>query len=147
MTRTSKILSLLAIICALSTGLLHAQSPEGVRFTTSFPFYVADQKMPAGTYTAKAPNINSQVLLIRNTDWSHSAFVQFDRTQSTEPAPQGEVTFHHYADADYLSTFTVTGEKIGMQLPEGGNEKRAALGTEGVAITKSVPLQSAASGY
>lgn len=146
MTHTSKVLSLLAVISALPTGLLHAQSPGGVRFTTSFPFYVADQKMPAGTYTAKLPNINSQVLLIQNADWSHSAFVPFDRTQRTEPVAQGDVTFHQYGDTDYLSTFTLTGEKTGMQLPESGTEKSAALGAEVVSTTKIVRLHSTA-GY
>lgn len=147
MKRTSKVLSLVAIMCALPAWPVHAQSSNGIRFTTSFPFYVADQKMPAGTYTAKLPNINSQVLLIQNTDWSHSAFVSFGPTESTEPVAQAEVTFHQYGNADYLSTFQLAGKKIGMQLPESGAEKRAAQGAERVATTKSVPLQSANSGY
>ncbi len=41
MTRTGKILSLAAAICALPAGLIHAKSfgtVQAVQFTTSFPF-------------------------------------------------------------------------------------------------------------
>ena len=43
MTLKTKILSLVATICALPAGLLHAQAfgaAYAVKFTTSFPFYV-----------------------------------------------------------------------------------------------------------
>ena len=146
MIRISKILSVAATICALHAGPLHAQS-EAVRFTTSFPFYVSSQKMPAGTYTARKLDIDSQVLLIRDVDSSHSAVVQYHPTQSIEPVSQGKVTFHQYGDADYLSGFTLTGDETGMQLPESIGEKRAALAEERVASTRSVALQSGVPGY
>src|ERR1700730_8526799 len=98
MTRTSKILSLVATVCALPTGLLHAQSVR-VEFTTSFPFYVAGQKMPAGFYKATMSNINDQWLLIRDANGSHSVIVQYDPTQSIEPVAQGLAKFHQYGDA------------------------------------------------
>jgi hypothetical protein len=147
MTRTSKILSVVATICALPTGFLHAQSIEGAQFTTSFPFYISDQKMPAGSYTVSEPNINSDVLLIRDADWSHSAFFGYNPTQSTDPVAQGEVRFHQYGDADYLSGLTLTGAETGMAIPESTAEKRAAQAKPEVASTKSVALQFGVPGY
>jgi hypothetical protein len=146
MTCKSKILSLLAIIWALPTGLLHAQS-YAVRFTTPFPFYVANQKMPAGSYTATKPNINDDLLLIRGADWTHSAFVLYNVTQSFQPVAQGLVTFHQYGDADYLSSFTMTGQDTGMRIPESIAEEKAAQTHPETASTKSVGLQFGVPGY
>lgn len=150
MTRTSKILSLVATICALPTGLLHAQSVGVAQFTTSFPFYASGQKMPAGTYRATMPNINGHLLLIRNVDSSQSALVQYDPTQSTEPVVQGLATFHQYGNAYYLSDLTEKGEETGMKIQESTAEKRAAkdaLAKNELASTKSVALQFGVPGY
>jgi hypothetical protein len=150
MTRTSKILSLVATICALPTGLLRAQSVGVAEFTTSFPFYISGQKLPAGSYMASMPNINGHLLLIRDIDSSHSAFVQYDPTHSIEPVAQGLATFHQYGDAYYLSDLTVTGEDTGMEILESTAEKRAtaaALAKHEVASTKSVALQFGVPGY
>src|ERR1700740_957305 len=124
MTRTSKILSLVATMCALPAGLLHAQSPEVAQFKTSFPFYVSNHTMPAGSYTVSKPNINSELLLIRDANGSHALLVQYNPTESTEPVAQGLVTFHQYGDTDYLSDLTLTGEEEGMKIPESIVETR-----------------------
>lgn len=147
MTRTSKILSLVATICALPTGLLHAQSIGVAQFTTSFPFYVSGQKMPAGSYTASQPNVSSDYLLIRDAG-AHSAFVFYNPTRSIEPAAQGLVTFHQYGDADYLSGLTVAGKDTGIEIPESIAEKRAAARAKPeVASTRSVALRFGVPGY
>lgn len=147
MTRAIKLLSLVATICALPAGLLHAQAfgtVQEVRFTTPFPFYVSSQKMPAGSYTVRQLSDNSDQLLIREADSSHSAFVVYNAIQSTEPVAHGKVTFHHYGDADYyLSGLTLTGEETVVDIPESRTEKRAAR-TE--RASTSVSLQVIASG-
>jgi hypothetical protein len=150
MKRTGKILSLVATICALPAGLLHAQSfgtVQAVQFTTSFPFYVSNQKMPAGSYTVKQLSSNSDQLLIRDANFSHSAFVQYNPTQSTEPVAHGEATFRQYGDVDYLSGLTLTGEETGAEIPESRVEKRAALTNHEVVSTKSVAVQIGVAGY
>jgi hypothetical protein len=151
MTHTSKILSLVATICALPAGLLHAQSSFGavqaVQFTTTFPFYVSNQMMPAGSYTVSQLSINGDELLIRDTDFRHSASVLYNPTTSTEAVAHGEVTFHQYGNVDFLGGLTLTGEATGAELPESRTEKRAAVTNRGVASTKSVALQAAAPGY
>lgn len=153
MTLKSKILSLVVTICALPTGLLHAQAfgaAYAVKFTTSFPFYVSGKKMPAGSYVMTQPNIYSETVLIRDTDSSHSALIQYNPTLSTEPVAHGEVTFRQYGDTDYLSDVTLTGEETGLTVQESSAEKRtaaAALAKHEHASTKSVALQFDVPGY
>lgn len=150
MTRTSKILSLVATICTLPAGLLHAQSlgwGQAVKFTAPFPFYVSDQKMPAGSYTMSQPSINSDLLLIRDADSSHSAFIQFNPAHRTDPDAQGEVTFHQYRDADYLSGVALAGEETRIKIPESIAEKRASVAKHEIASLKSVALQFGVPGY
>ena len=153
MTPTRKILSLVATICALPTGLLHAQAfgaAYAVKFTTSFPFYLSGKKMPSGSYVMSQPNINSDIVLIRDSDSSHAAFIQYNPTLSTEPVAHGEVTFRQYGDTDYLSDVTLTGEETGLTVPESLAEKRtaaAALAKHEHASTKSVALQFGVPGY
>jgi hypothetical protein len=145
MTLKGKILSLVATLCALPTGLLHAQAfggAYGAKFTTSFPFYVSGQKMPAGTYVMTQPNINSELVLIRNTDSSHSAFISYTPTLSQQPIPHGEVTFRQYGDVDYLSDVTLTGAEAGLTVPESSEEKRTARANHNMASLRTVPLQS-----
>lgn len=149
MTLKSKVLTLVATICALPTGFLHAQafgSAYAVKFTTSFPFYVSGQKMPAGSYMLTQPDINSDTVMIRDIDSSHSAFILYTPTLSTEPAVHGEVTFRQYGDTDYLSDVTLTGEETGLTVPESPAEKRTARANHEVASLKSVALQSTVRG-
>jgi hypothetical protein len=145
MTLKSKILSLVATLCALPTGLLHAQAlgwAYAAKFTTTFSFYVSGQKMPAGTYVMTQPNINSELVLIRDTDSSHSAFILYTPTLSTQPIAHGEVTFRQYGDTDYLSDVTLTGEETGLTVPESPAEKRTARANHNIASLRAVALQS-----
>ena len=143
MTLKSKILSLVATLCALTSGLLHAQAfgaADAAKFTTSFPFYVSGQKMPAGSYVMTQPDINSGLVLIRDTDSSHSAFIDYTPTLSTQPIAHGEVTFRQYGDTDYLSEVTLTGAETGLTVPESRAEKRTARANH--ASLRTVALQS-----
>lgn len=140
MTHTHNVLSFAAILCALSTGLLYAESHEVERFTTPFPFYLSDQEMPAGTYMVSKLNLG-YVLQIQDADEPHSAFVQYNPTQSIQPVAQGEVTFHQYGDAYYLSSLTLTGEEAGMQILQSKAEKRTELAEKEKPSTTSVALQ------
>ena len=150
MTLKSKILSLVATLCVLPAGLLQAQQAFGaahaVRFTTSFSFYVSSQKMPAGSYVITQPNIYSDFVLIRDTDSSHSAFILYTPTLSSQPIAHGEVTFRQYGDTDYLSDVTLTGEETGLTVPESPAEKRTARANHKMASLRTVALQSTVRG-
>jgi len=145
MTLKSKVLSLIATLCTLAAGLLHAQAfgaARAVTFTTSFPFYISGEQMPAGSYVMTQPDINSDYVLIRDTESSHSAFIFYTPIQRIGPIAQGEVTFRQYGDTDYLGEVTITGEKTGLTVPESPAEKRTARANHEVASVRIVALHS-----
>ena len=145
MTLKTKVLSLVATLCMLPAGLLHAQAfgaAHAVTFTTSFPFYVSGKPMPAGSYVMTQPDSNSDYVLIRDTESLHSAFIFYTPIQSIGPIAQGEVTFRQYGDTDYLSNVTISGEKTGLTVPESPAEKRTARANHEVASVRTVALHS-----
>ena len=146
MKHTRKVLSFIAALCALPTGLVYAQSRSVAQFTTTFPFYVGDRQMPAGSYTVTKPDFGESLLQIQDSDQTQAAFVMYNPTQSTDPAAQGLATFQQYGDTDYLSNLTIAGDVIGMEIPESKAEKKAARTEREDASTKSVALQSVVAG-
>src|SRR5580704_11293174 len=104
---------------AVMTGLMflsfgmsaNAQIANGVDFTTSFPFYAGNAKMPAGAYTITQPaSEDNTVLLIEGKDGSHVAFLDIAPTQAANPHPQTEVTFNKYGTTEYLNQVWVGGQ-------------------------------------
>jgi hypothetical protein len=105
-----------------------AQIVNGVDFTTSFPFYAGNAKMPAGAYTiTQAEGDDDTILLIQSKSGSHSAFLDNTPTQAANPHPQSDVTFNKYGTTDYLSQVWVAGQNYGMQVLPSKVEKKAAL--------------------
>ena len=45
-----KVVASIGLLFLFSVMALSAQMDNGVKFTTTFPFYVGDAEMPAGTY-------------------------------------------------------------------------------------------------
>lgn len=147
MTHTQYLLSFGAALCALSTGLLHAQSSSVEQFRSPFSFYVGDRAMPAGSYTVSRLEPFGNILRIQDADASHSAFVRYNSTQSITPVIQGEITFHRYGDAYYISRLTVTGEEAGMEILRSKAEERTALARQGKLSTASVALLPVVPGF
>src|SRR5258708_21729452 len=63
----------MGLLSLLSVMPLAAQIDDGVDFTTSFPFYAGNAKMPAGSYKISQTDIDSSVLQIQSSDGAHSA--------------------------------------------------------------------------
>jgi hypothetical protein len=104
-----------------------AQIVNGVDFTTSFPFYAGNAKMPAGAYTiSQAPDEDNAVLLIQSKDLSHSAFLEISPTQAADPHTKTEVTFNKYGATEYLNQVWVAGQSYGMQVNPTKVEQKAA---------------------
>jgi hypothetical protein len=104
-----------------------AQIANGVDFTTAFPFYAGNAKMPAGAYTISQPaSEDNTVLLIEGKDGSHVAFLDIAPTQAANPHPQTEVTFNKYGTTDYLNQVWVGGQSNGMQVIPTKVEQKAA---------------------
>jgi len=106
-----------------------AQIANGMNFTTPFPFYAGNAKMPAGSYRITQNDTNSDELLVQSTDGKYSAFVDFIPTQAEQAHQQSDVTFHKYGEIEYLNRIWVQGQHYGMKVEPTKNEIKAASTT------------------
>lgn len=113
-----------------------AQIDPGVDFTTSFPFYAQNTKLPAGSYTVRKAAANSSFLEIRSTDDKYSAFLDYVPTRAGQEHAHGDVTFHKYGNVEYLNRIWVEGDDYGVRLEPTKAEKQAA--SQGKAIEHHV---------
>ena len=110
--------------CTRSPPQSHSLQP---RFRFTFPAL----KMPAGTYRVSQRNIDLPLLLVRDANWSHSAFVMYDPTLSIQPVTQRKATFHQYGDTDYFRGLLLAGEEgwHGNNREHSGEKGRDEKGT------------------
>jgi hypothetical protein len=132
-----KVVVCIAMLTLFPALPMLAQIDNGMNFTTSFPFYVGNVKMPAGSYRITQTDIDVNELLIESDDSKYSAFVDFVPTQSGEPHAQSDVTFHKYGDTEYLNRIWVEGQNYGMKVEPTKAEKKAAASAGAVEHTVS----------
>src|ERR1700687_1399294 len=96
MKNVSKLVVKMGLLSLLSVMPLAAQIVDGVDFTTSFPFYVGNARMPAGSYKITQSDMDASILQIQSNDGGHAAFIEFVPTHSAQPHPHSDVTFHKY---------------------------------------------------
>jgi hypothetical protein len=126
MNSFGKLVVKMGLLSLLSVMPLAAQIDNGVDFTTSFPFYAGNAKMPAGSYKISQTDIDSSVLQIQSSDGAHSALVEFIPTHAEQPHSQSDVIFHKYGDTDYLNRIWVNGQRYGMKVDPTKAETKAA---------------------
>ncbi|MGB6691915.1 MAG: hypothetical protein WBE76_29075 [Terracidiphilus sp.] len=143
-----KAMTKLMILGALAATPLFAQViPYSLTFTTSFPFYVGNQYMPAGSYEVTQPEIDGGTLLMRDMNWRRAEFIGYIPTETLAPVNQGKVTFREYGKVAFLASFTVTGETSGALVPPDKREKTIAsqVSQEQMSMN-SVPLEPTRAG-
>jgi hypothetical protein len=113
----------LSLLCVMP---LAAQIDNGVNFTTSFPFYGGNTKMPAGSYKITRTDATEALLLVQSKDGVHSGFVDFTTTHSEQPHSQSDVTFHKYGNTEYLNRVWLEGQRYGMKIDPTKAEAKAA---------------------
>jgi hypothetical protein len=126
MKKVSKLVAGMGLLSLLSVLPLAAQIANGVDFTTSFPFYAGNAKMPAGSYKITQSDLDESILQIQSNDGVHSALVEFIPTHSAQPHPHSDVTFHKYGDTEYLNRVWVQGQEYGMKVDPTKAETKAA---------------------
>ena len=126
MKNLGKLVAGMGLLSLLSVMPLAAQIDNAVDFTTSFPFYAGNAKMPAGSYRVTQSDANTSVLLVQSEGREHSAFVDFNPTHAAQPHRQTDVTFHKYGDTDYLNRIWINGEKYGMKVDPTKAETKVA---------------------
>jgi hypothetical protein len=126
MKKISKLVVGMGLLSLLSVMPLVAQIANGVDFTTSFPFYAGNAKMPAGSYKITQSDMDEAILQIQSNDGVHSALVEFIPTHSEQPHPHSDVTFHKYGDTEYLNRVWIEGQQYGMKVDPTKAEVKAA---------------------
>ena len=132
MNNVGKLVVKMGFLSLLSVMPLAAQIDNGVDFTTSFPFYAGDTKLPAGQYKVTQPDADDDLLLVESINGAHSVFVEFLPAQSAQPHRQSDVTFQKYGDTDYLNRVWIEGQNYGIKIAPGKVETKAAAGANAV---------------
>jgi hypothetical protein len=142
MKNVHKLVATMGLLSLLTVMPLAAQITDGsVDFTTSFPFYVGNAKMPAGSYRIIQSENDASILQIQSKDSGHSAFIDFIPTHSAQRHPHSDVTFHKYGDTEYLNRIWVAGQKYGMKVEPTKSELKAATTTNVVEHSLSASLR------
>ena len=116
-------MGLLSVLCAIPSM---AQIANSVTFDAPSAFYAGNAKMPAGSYTVRQPDIDTNLLLIEDANGSHSAFVEYEVVSSNTSHAQSDVTFNKYGNVDFLSTIWVQGRDSEMRILPSKVEQNAA---------------------
>ena len=141
MKNVSKLIVRMGLLSLLFVMPLVAQIDYSVDFTTSFPFYAGNVKMPAGSYRITQSGVDTNILEIQSTDRVHSAFLDIIPTQSVQPHAQSDVTFHKYGDTEYLNRIWAEGQQFGMEVEPTKAELKAAAKANAVEHSSSGSLR------
>src|ERR1700744_4079655 len=74
-----------ALFACAGTISAQAQIDTGLDFTSSFPFYAQNAKLPPGSYKVTQAGLDANELLIESDDGKYSVFVDFIPTRSDQP--------------------------------------------------------------
>src|ERR1700761_2075762 len=85
MRKSWKAAAAAAVLVLGSAVPVIAQIDTGMDFTTTFPFYAQNAKMPAGSYQITQSNMDINELILQSTDGKYSVFVDFIPTRSGQP--------------------------------------------------------------
>jgi hypothetical protein len=132
MKNTGKLVVQMGLLSLLSVMPLAAQIDNSVNFTTSFPFYAGDSKLPAGHYKVTQPDADNDLLRVESINGMHSVFVEFVPTQSAQPHPKSDITFEKYGDTNYLNRVWIEGQNYGIKIAPGKVETEAAADANAV---------------
>jgi hypothetical protein len=141
MKKVIKLVAGMGLLSLLSVLPLAAQILDGVDFTTSFPFYAGNAKLPAGSYKITQSDMDESILQIQSKDGAHSALVEFIPTHSAQTHPHSDVTFHKYGDTEYLNRIWVEGQRYGMKVDPTKAETKAAANANVVEHSLSASLR------
>lgn len=118
----------LGLIGVVGLGTARAQITMPVNFTTTFPFTVGRTNLPAGSYTIRpvGPENTDQALLISGTSNHKGVMFLTERTSSTTPAKESDISFVRYGDHYFLHNVEISGEEDGAEAVPTRDEAREA---------------------
>ena len=130
MKKLLKLAGASGLLCLLFAFPATAQITNAVNFTTTFPFYAGNTKMPAGSYSITPSDYGSTLLLIENSTKTHSAFIEYTPTQSETGHAATDVTFKKYGTTEFLNRIWVGGQQFGMQIEPTKVEQKLAASAQ-----------------
>jgi hypothetical protein len=128
MTKLLKLAGVSAMLYLAFAIPAPAQINNSVNFTTTFPFYAGNTKLPAGSYKISPAGFDNTVLMIDSVPAGHSAFIEYTPTQADNGHKTTDVGFKKFGTTDFLDTIWVGGQQFGMQLLTSKYEQSLAKG-------------------
>jgi len=91
-----------------------------------FQFNVGNKALPAGEYSVRQINLNSDhaVLQLRSKDGNASAMIQVDSVIG-KAQESSKLTFHRYGNKYFFAQAWIDGDDTGMQAPRSKAERVA----------------------
>jgi hypothetical protein len=134
----------LILLGAIVPVIAGVQIINRVTFSTTFPFTVGNTKFPAGSYSIKPLDDDSEIMEISSADGKTSALFETMATELPKTPSKGEVVFKKYGDNYVLSEIYEPGSKTGaMTIKSHAERQHAKKGStptkESVSTTKSAP--------
>jgi hypothetical protein len=127
-----KVVASIGLLSLFSVMPLKAQVlGNGVKFTTTFPFYVGKAEMPAGTYMITQLGISGSDIVgfrkvaVGSHDPLHSAMILVMPTESSNPPRQSLVFFEKYGDTLHFDRVSLEGFTSGVEAIPTKTEKQA----------------------
>ncbi len=139
MKKMLKLVGTSSLLCLLFAIPATAQITVGLTFTTTFPFYAGNTKLPAGTYKITPSQYSTDILQIDSSVGNHSAFIEYTPSQTGASHKATDVSFKKYGTTDFLDTIWVQGQQFGMVVEPTKVEKKLAEG--GAPQGHSVPAK------
>jgi hypothetical protein len=141
----------LGLIGVVGLGSASAQITGPVNFTTTFPFTVGRSTLPAGSYTVRpvGPENSDLALLITGATNHQGVMFLTERTSSTTPAKDSDISFVRYGNHYFLKNIEISGEEEGVEAAMTRDEMREAhehpvKTTHKVALLMGAPAKDAA---
>ena len=121
------VITIIALLTVAGLSNANAQSTVELKANIPFAFSVGNKTMPAGEYSVRCTNPNSdmKVLQIRSSDGPESALVM---TSSVIGKRQDDakLVFYRYGDQYFFAQAWLPSDSIGMQAPKSRSEKQMA---------------------
>jgi hypothetical protein len=104
-----------------------------VTFSTTFPFTAGNAKLPAGIYSIRPTDDDSEIMEISSADGKTSALFETMMAEMPRTPTKGEVVFKKYGDNYVLSEIYEPGSKFGAMTIKTHAERQQAkkYGTPG----------------
>jgi hypothetical protein len=126
-------LSFIALIFTLtfSPSKAHAQITAEMEANIPFQFHVGNTKFPAGKYTIRQfdDESNPNVMEISSVTGNTSALFEVETADGNNSLPKSELTFNKYGKRYFLAGLYDANDPIWMKVPESRYEKKIGEAT------------------